>query len=427
MQELTAHRASLLVILAVAFAVRMGAAWWWESRLPAGVQFGLPDSDSYWQLARTIANGQPYQYPTNEFRIIRTPGYPALLAPLFVVGKNDPPVLWARWLGAVLGTLAVGGVAWLAGRLFDKRASLLAAAAAAVYPGGVALSVFVLSEAPFCPLMVLHLVLWCLAWQAARRSHCLAWAFAGGVVAAAATLMRPSWLLFIPFALVVGLLTNRERGRHLAIGGIMLAGLALAMCPWWVRNYRVTGRFVPTTLQTGASLYDGLSPEATGASQMDFAVKFYWQQKREDKAQAEPPAELFEVRLDRRMRDAALDWARQHPADALRLAWIKFVRMWNVWPNASDLRSVGLRLVVALGYAPLLVGGLVGAARFVRRGWPYWLCILPSVYFTCLHVVFVSSIRYRQPPMLVVIVLAAGVCSELWQARQSRRSGRAGG
>lgn len=420
MQGLTARRISLIAILAVALVVRLGAASWWESRLPQGSQFGLPDSDSYWALAKTIAQGKPYQYPTDEFRIIRTPGYPALLAPLFVVGGDNPPVLWARWLGAVLGTLAVGGVAWLAWQLYDFRAGLLAALACAFDPGAVALSVFVLSEAPFCPLMVLHLIFWCRSWKASRQTPMLAWGLAGGLVAAAATLMRPSWLLFIPFALVVGLATGGQRRRHLAIGTAMLVGLAIGMGPWWVRNYQITGRFVPTTLQIGASLYDGLSPAATGASQMDFTVDFYWQQKREDKARTSPRSEMFEVRLDRRMRDAALDWARRHPGAALRLAGVKFLRMWNVWPNATDLRSRTLRLVVAVGYGPLLVLGLAGVVRFARRGWPYVLCFLPALYFTGLHVVFVSSIRYRQPPMLAIIVLAAGFVSQLWPGQEDQ-------
>jgi hypothetical protein len=36
------------------------------------------------------------------------------------------------------------------------------------------------------------------------------------------------------------------------------------------------------------------------------------------------------------------------------------------------------------------------------------LCCLPAVYLTLLHVVFVSSLRYRDPAMLALLALAAG-------------------
>jgi hypothetical protein len=52
---------------------------------------------------------------------------------------------------------------------------------------------------------------------------------------------------------------------------------------------------------------------------------------------------------------------------------------------------------------------LVGVWRYTRFGWPCFLAWLPAVYFTLLHVVFVSSMRYREPAMLALIVLAAGV------------------
>jgi 4-amino-4-deoxy-L-arabinose transferase-like glycosyltransferase len=410
---------SLLIIvglLLLAFVLRLSAAGWWQSRLGDPQAFGFPDSHSYWFLAEQLATGQPYEYGGPEFQVFRTPAYPLALAGLFRLVGEDASVMWARGLGAFLGTLAVGAIAWLTYILFDERAAWIAACLAAVYPGAIAMSVFVLSEALFCPLMVAHLACWVYATRAESTRRTIAWGALSGALAGLATLTRPSWLLFVPFAGTLAVLAFRPRRRQVLVVVWLLVGMATAMTPWWVRNYRVTGAFVPTTLQVGASLYDGLHPNATGASNMDFVPRFYAEQKAAD-ARDPNLSGVFETRLSQRMRDAAVQWATTHPARVFALMRAKFVRMWNLWPNAAEFRSWKLRLIIVVGYVPLLVLALWGTWKYASRGWGYVLCVMPAVYFTCLHVVFVSSLRYRQPAMLIWIVLAAGV---LEQATRSK-------
>lgn len=406
-------------VLMLAFGVRLGAAFWWQSRLGAAHAFGFPDSEGYWTLGRAIAAGEPYEHGGADFRVFRAPGYPVFLASLFAVLGDEMPVMWARVAGAWLGTLTVGALIWLGRDLFDGRTGLLAGLMAAVDPGAIGMSVFVLGEALFCPLMVGQLACWVRAGREVPGRKHVWWALAAGVVGALATLARPSWLLFLPFVLGLLVLASRRRWRHLAVGSWMVLGFCIAMGPWWVRNYVVVGRFVPTTLQVGASLYDGLSPSATGESNMAFAEWHYRAQKRDDAA-AGRSNEGFEVRLDRRLRDAAVAWAVEHPGAVVSLMGRKFCRMWNVWPNATEFRGWGLRVVMALGFVPFLALGLVGAWRWCRRGWPYVVCVLPAVYLTMLHVIFVSSIRYRQPAMLVWLVLSAAVVSA-WLCRRGLR------
>ncbi|MBC7853241.1 MAG: glycosyltransferase family 39 protein [Pirellulaceae bacterium] len=403
-------------ILALALGVRIGSGIWWQSRLPAETRFRFGDSDSYWEMGKGLAQGQPLHY--GKARIFRTPGYPLLLAGMFKIcgdgrdAAHEPHVLCGRLLSAALGTIAVGGVGILGYLLFGPRTAAVAGVVAALYPEAIALSTFVLSEAPFCPLMVMHLVAWTLAWQAPDTKQRISWSIAGGIAAGLATLMRPSWLLFLPFAVPMGLIFYRERPKQLVIAGIMLAGLCVTMLPWWIRNYQIAGRFVPTTLQVGASLYDGISPQAKGTSEMSFVPRFVREQMAADVAAenaGEPLVDVFEDRLDRRMQAAAVEWAGQNPGRVFELAGIKFLRMWSPLPNAVEFQSTSLRLVLAITYTPVILLALVGVGRFAPRGWPYLLCFLPAVYFTLLHCVFVSSLRYRQPAMLVLIVLAAGV------------------
>jgi hypothetical protein len=179
------------------------------------------------------------------------------------------------------------------------------------------------------------------------------------------------------------------------------------MLPWWIRNAQVTGHFVATTLQVGASLYDGLNPAADGGSNLAFVPEFVTAERAAEASGREQ--DILEYRLNGRMTTAAIAWAREHPGRVAQLTLIKFSRLWKVWPNEPSLRSWPLRLVVFCTYTPLLVLGAVGAWRFTPRGWPFVLAWLPAIYFTLVHAVFVSSIRYREPAMLALGVLAAGV------------------
>ena len=450
------YRTLIITLLLGTLVLRLAAGYWWQQRQAEGVKFGFPDSEAYWQLAWKIAEGQPYEMNPDR-RVFRTPGYPALLAGLYWLAGDEPPVMWARALNAFLGVLTVLGVMVLTSMLFDREAAVLAGAIAAVYPSAISMSTFVLTEAPFCPLMLLQLILWIKAWRARSTKARTSWALTGGLVAGLATLVRPSWLLFTPLAVVIGLagaLISSRYGfgrqddtkgsrqeemspvcwrslrtvvgqpffsQHALIGAGLILGFAAAMSPWWIRNWKITGRFVPTTLQVGESLYDGLNPQATGASDMRFVDDFRSQLRAEDAKAATNGGSRasFEERLDKRMRDAAIGWATGHPVDVVRLAGIKFLRMWNVWPNEASLQHWTLRLVLMLAYTPVLLLSLYGAWRFARHGWPYVLCFLPAVYFTCLHVVFVGSIRYRQPAMLPLIAIAAGAMVQLTRSWRS--------
>ncbi|MFW6171998.1 MAG: ArnT family glycosyltransferase [Planctomycetota bacterium] len=410
----------LLGLLAVAFGLRMAVATWWQQRLGDRYAFGMPDTHSYWVLGHRLAEGSSYEYGGPESRIFRAPGYPLLLAGLFKLLGPKASMLSARIAGAVLGTLTVGGIIWLThsillvgsdtDRLWSQRERIgwTAGGLAAVYPGAIAMSIFVLSEALFCPLMVLQLIGWVRATGAKTYRGCIVWSIAGGIAGGLAILTRPSWFLFTPLVVALVIVTGRNRRRHVLVGVCLLVAMCATMAPWWVRNYRVVGHFVPTTAQVGASLYDGLNPEATGASEMSFTSDFHRAQKAADAAAGRTP-EGFEIRLDHRLRNAAISWAVHHPREVLRLMGRKFARMWNPWPNYEAFQTGWLGTITMLGYVPLLLLSLVGTGIWCWRGWPLMICVLPAIYYTGLHMIFVGSIRYRQPAMLVWLILAAAV------------------
>ena len=419
MKQLASAQAGITLLLCAAFAVRLAAAIGWQTQLPDESRFGFADSESYWVLAQTIARGDTYQFGDANARVFRTPGYPAVLACMFTIVGNNPPSLWARVLGALLGTVAVGGVFWLAQLLFDRSAAWLASWVAVLYPGAISMSVLILSEALFCPLMILQLGLMVLACRSPKIRPAVIFALLAGLLAGAATLARPSWLCFTPLAAVVYGLADKRRARSWVCGATMLLGMVLAMLPWWIRNYSVTGHFVPTTLQVGASLYDGWNPHANGGSDMRFVARLTregtdaWQN-------ANPREESLEYYLDRYMQREAITWAHAHTGQVIGLAGRKLQRLWSPWPNAEEFQNWRIKLLFAASFIPVAVTSFYGIVHFSRQGGLYFLCWLPALYFTILHSIFVSSIRYRQPAMLLLIVFASATLITMFRAWRVR-------
>jgi 4-amino-4-deoxy-L-arabinose transferase-like glycosyltransferase len=409
------------VVLAVALLSRMIAAGVMQSYVarlrPPRLCF-FPDTNYYWLLARAIREGRPYEIVeqgTISFKAMRTPGYPLFLAACQAILGEWP--LGVRLVQAVLGTASVWLVYLLtrrcepshatgcAGAARCRRATLAAAILAAIDPYYIAISELLLSEALFIPLLLASVLGIAILWRTRDEAETVTpgrralIAIASGVAGGAAILARPSFALFIPCVLVCWIAASAfSRDRRLlrvAIRSAILvaAGVAVVMGPWWVRNARTYGRFVATSVWFGASLYDGLNPAATGASDMKF------------REQADIRT-LDELEQDATLTRRAVAFARENPGRVLELALIKFGRYFSPWPNAEEIRSPWLAVLSATIVIPvycLIIAGLWQRRRDARA-----LVLLagPLVYFCAMHLVFVSSIRYRIPGEMVAATLA---------------------
>lgn len=414
----------IFLILALALAIRIGGAVYWQWSIPDGpssLRFG--DSDTYWVHAQRIANGEPYRYLSDEARIFRAPLFPLFLSPFAYIASSselnqiDGPVLMVRMVGSLLGTFCVWLVWWLAKRTGGDHAANLAALFAAFYPGAIGMSIFVLSEMIFCPLMLGSLLCSSNALILKEQSRTYyAWILLAGFLTGLACLARPSWGLWagLWWATALARLLANPTWKQAVIcgltGGTFIVGITLAMGPWWIRNYHITGKFVPSTLQVGASLYDGWHAGATGSSDegMAFVDRYLKEQLEEDRsfeALGRPKDSTLEWRLDRRMRNAAIQWVLENPSDAIRLGMVKFWKTWRPVPVAKELGSSAVRYAEGLGYVVIMVLGACGIWSTKWRPGA-WLFALPTVYFAVLHMAFIGSVRYRQPAVLVMCVLA---------------------
>ncbi|MFM8263383.1 MAG: hypothetical protein ACKN9S_13980 [Pirellula sp.] len=427
-----------IAIVVFAILLRMIAAVVWQFQCEAiGKTLRFGDSYSYWTIARNVVVDGQYQFGSSESKIFRAPVYPLVLTPFAWCEHSClggfaqwPSVLMSRVLGCFLG----GFVVWLVMRwtreIAGVRASRCSGILAATYCGAVGMSIFVLSEAVATPLIVLSMwLLWrsitiLLSEQGARG---YVWTIGSAIAFGGACLARPSWglwpLVVFSFLLIASKPVSWFYLRKLFFCGLVFLGVVvLVMAPWWVRNYTITGKFVPTTLQVGASLYDGWHPGASGSSDenMEFSMQAMHRIVQEESMLANPGEVLestLEWRIDRRLHKEAWEWAIGNPSDALRLGLIKFRKTWSPVPQARELSNRWVRWWEALSYLLIVVLSVLGLYRLRvdRKRWAdgIWMA-LPCVYLAILHMVFVGSVRYRQPGVLVLCGLAGIGLASLW-------------
>ncbi|MEX2288193.1 MAG: glycosyltransferase family 39 protein [Planctomycetaceae bacterium] len=421
MSSIRRHK-RLLFILLGALVLRLGAAVALQSYLDHRLhrQFLIEgDANGYWELGERMAEGRAYELYEPPRRVLRMPGFPAILAASIkladLIGLSERRMLVARCVLAIVGTVACGLVYLLGRELFDERVGLLSAAITAVLPVMIGFSVLILSETAFAACLVLSLLMMARLVKARRLERAakpaIVLAFAVGASVALACYMRPSWLPAAPLFALAYLMSASNKKTALCEATLVMLGLAVTMAPWAIRNHQVTGHWVLTTLWLGPSLYDGLNPDATGDSDLSFFDR-----------DALMAGGMSEHDVNRHYTKLALQYAREHPRRAIELALAKFARFWKPWPNAAQFDHWAARLAVAVFFIPAMLLAAWGWWACRREPWKWLLTAGPVLFFSALHCLFVGSLRYRLPaeyPLAVLTAVGAlACCSGPW--RQSR-------
>jgi len=388
-------------VFLVALAARAGFGLVRLVRAEDRAALGFPDELQYWAMAESLRAGHGLVDELG-FRATRMPVYPGLLS--LLAGTRDG-VVWAKaaqWLiGATVAALAAG----MASVLLGRRVAWIAGLLVAMDPFLVAVSSLLLTETLFLVVLV---ALWCIAARMMRTdapSPNTPWVMLGAV-GALCVYVRESTVGLVLFLLGF-LLIDRRFDRRSVIGAA-LAGLVMvaALVPWAARNQRVTGHWIWLTTRSGISLYDGVHPQASGASDLG------------DLKQMPAVAGLNEAEWNRYFLRESLAAIKAEPGRVVRLGLTKLGRMWNPVPNAETYRSKLVRLVSAAWTLPTfafaLAGMIVLPKLYGGRGMRIALfLLLPALYFSALHSLFVGSVRYRLGAVPMIGTLAAAAIANL--------------
>ena len=369
-------------------------------------RFDYPDSRRYMQVARNIADGRG---PVDSATVLAgtDPLYPFVLS-RFVNREagNDLIARRGRVVNVLAGCLSIFLAAQIGRLLFSESVGLIAAAILAVDPIQIFFCGLILTETLYTCLLLA--AIYCMVRQ--KHGRAWVWAAACGVMMGLATLTRSSHLflnlLLIPMiaAWVIG-----DWRRRLAHVAIVALALIVTVSPNVVRNYRLFDKIVLTRSGSGASMLEGLGPWADGGPGMDrisypaFA------------------ATANEFERDATCRDAALKWARENPAQTLRLAWTKLCRTWSPTINAPGYDRPMYAMIGWLTAVPVYLLIVIGAWRARYNFRNVTLLLSPAAYYTLVHMIFVGSVRYRTPAMPMLFVLAGVGAMALYERLGSGR------
>ncbi len=388
------------MVFVVALGSRAGLNCYTMARLPEPTALTFPDEQQYWALAQSLHEGRGL---IGEFghRADRMPLYPALLSSVAGLRHGVVIARVGQWVLGAIGAVAVAG---LGCRLASWRTGMLAGLITACDPGLVGSAGLLLTETLFVTLVAWW---WLVGWPLGRRGNVGRW-LAVGVLAAAAVNARPSTLILVPLwsAWIWG---RRRFARRAAAGPVfVVAFVVLSLVPWGYRNLKVTGHWCWLTTRAGISLYDGVRPGATGASDLG------------DVKDSPTVRGLNEHAWDRFFSDAAWQAMRDDPGRIVRLGVVKLARTWSPFLHADELGAPIVRFTFAAW--SLLFYSAIGLGLWTRRKhvgeWTGLL--LPAIMICVLHFFYVGSVRYRLGAIPALSLLAAfGV---LWATR--RLSGR---
>lgn len=390
----------LCAILAVAFLIRLAVRTAFGER-----DFWENSYSGYYQLAENVVAGKGLCFDTTC--AWWPPLYPLFLALTALGGKH--------YLLVVVPQALIGaGTAFLsflmARQLFGVTAGLISCALAAMYPYYV-MHDTALQETSMITL-VTALAVWLLM-QASCSNTLAAWSLAGlalGAMALTRASVSPGIALAVVWVAAWGAAGNL-RARAIRVSVVLLT-LALAIAPWLIRTYRLTGAPVLSS-QTGRALWIGNNAETFShypRETIDKSEGEAWSKTLTAADRTELERLPGEIQISDWFERRGWAFIRANPRLTFKRAFLKLGA--GFWWRLNPLREPLAQASYAVGYIPVAVLGLAG--MFLARRKPETILVaLLFVGFACTTAVFWAHTSHRAYLDVYWMVFAAPVVERI--------------
>jgi len=366
--------------------------------------------DWYDLLAMNIANGNGYRFfPDTTETMLRTPAWPLILAGIFNI--FGPSLLAVKVLNMLL-SVGTGWLTYLLGRQISgsELLGVIAALIAFLHPailiadsrGGVeSLTMF---------FMVVFMVL---VYRAFTDDSLRKYASAG-VVLGILLLIKSTAVMFAPCIFLYKFLKQPDlpgAGKAMLVTGVLTIAATVVLSPWIVRNYLLSGEFVPTMSVGGMSSYSGYyiaNNRYSGRDQhvLDLEASNEMGKVAQQMGLPHRPGYYTqfytiadEVKFYGRLGEIVRQKYREEPGIFVKVLWENAS---GFWVRGRSTKATQLNMVVVLPFLALTIAGMVIGMRYSRPVLPLALMI---VAYYAVHIPILGQARYHVPLIPVMAVL----------------------
>ena len=211
------------------------------------------------------------------------------------------------------------------------------------------------------------------------------------------------------------------------------------MSAWWFHQYDKYGYFVRTNFGSSLVLYSGnnhLNKTGGGViltkediekypERFKFEIRDYSLESFKDEIGFKPHYSLYkapfsnffpmyeggkEAYLIRHntLKNAALEFIKNNPKRFLELAILKFKRFWSPIPFSKEFTSIFEITVSLISLLPIYIFSIIGVFFiFKKKIYKSIPIIIYCMYINLIHVITISSFRYRFIIEMFLIILAS--------------------
>jgi 4-amino-4-deoxy-L-arabinose transferase-like glycosyltransferase len=368
--------------------------------------------DGYDLIADNLINGHGYRvYAETSETMLRSPGFVLVLAGIFALyGKS---LLMVQIVQYLMSAVTAAIVYLISQRLFGvKVVSLLAVFLFLFHP------VSMLSDTRAGTETTLTLCLTATIWLLLKAIDSQRWwdFVLSGLTLGYTMLVKATVALIFPVVFLFLIVSPKMRPSLWVIFCqfvLVAITAALVMAPWVVRNFNISGRFVPTMTVTGLAIFQGEEAErnvGNGKDSKDLLDDAADEQVRIGHEMGLRMREEFFPQFYRVQDEIAFynelgrrGWAqyREHPA---LLARTIAHNCWAFWFQGRTYKATLINIIVML---PFILISLCGAVVAVRRQRRSWILVIAVVMYIMPYLLIISLARYSASVVPLMCVLAA--------------------